>query len=504
MAKHVREVRAETKKKKAVVEEQERVDSGHDTDVIRTDSDEEVQLFDPATRRAMDRSRAEAWEADQRRARGIVSGAGAGASGAGASSKGPIDRARTGVKSFFGRAPPLVSRPQKMRADISIEDVDPNYFSREHGKQTRIEDAFDKKGPRHMLGKAVAKFWHHAGIAFNAANSPYYKTMIQEAQVQGLHVKPPTAKELGGIYLDEQVEEIKEYIGSFKKKWKKYGVTLMCDGWSGTTKSSLINFLVYCDKQVFYHKSIDASNEIHNYEYILGLMNTVVDEIGEDYIVQVVTDNGSAYKKAGEELMNLRPHIFWTPCAAHCVDLMLKEIGKLDSVKKAVDAGQKITRYIYNHHFVLRLMRDHTGGDLLRPGITRFATNFIALQSLLKHQAGLKQMFRSDKWLGSTFATSSDGKTVEAMVNSVDFWKRIDLLVRLIEPLYEVLRVVDGDRQPTIGLVYSKIEAAKKKMKEISPRYAPMIVQIVENRWDRQMSRDLHMAGELVALLYIS
>ena len=102
----------------------------------------------------------------------------------------------------------------------------------------------------------------------------------------------------------------------------------MCDSWSGTNKSSLINFLVYCEKQVFYHKSIDASNKIHNHQYILQLMNQVVEEIGEDYIVQIVTDNGSNYKKAGEELMKIRPHIFWTPCAAHCVDLMLKDIGQ--------------------------------------------------------------------------------------------------------------------------------------------------------------------------------
>ena len=43
-------------------------------------------------------------------------------------------------------------------------------------------------------------------------------------------------------------------------------------------------------------------------------------------------------------------------------------------------------------------------------------------------------------------------------------------------------QVVDGDRQPTIGLVYAKLEAAKKKMQEISPRYAPMFLQIVEDR----------------------
>ncbi|MQM05174.1 hypothetical protein Taro_037980 [Colocasia esculenta] len=69
-------------------------------------------------------------------------------------------------------------------------------------------------------------------------------------------------------------------------------------------------------------------------------------------------------------------------------------------------------------------------------------------------------------------------------------------LVQIIERLYEVLRVVDGDRRPSIGLVYAKFEAVKKKIREVSPRYAHMVLDVVESRWDQQMSRDLHKAGE--------
>ncbi|MQL97163.1 hypothetical protein Taro_029848 [Colocasia esculenta] len=66
----------------------------------------------------------------------------------------------------------------------------------------------------------------------------------------------------------------------------------------------------------------------------------------------------------------------------------------------------------------------------------------------------------------------------------------------MIEPLYEVLRIVDGDRTPTMGLVYAKLEVAKKRIIAESPKYSHMFIDIIEDRWDRQMSRDLHMAGE--------
>jgi hypothetical protein len=75
---------------------------------------------------------------------------------------------------------------------------------------------------------------------------------------------------------------------------------------------------------------------------------------------------------------------FWTPCAAHCIDLMLENISKQDWIKNNVGQAKCITKYIYNHSWVLNLMTKNTGGkELVRPAITRFATHFLTLQSLI-------------------------------------------------------------------------------------------------------------------------
>ncbi|MQM08283.1 hypothetical protein Taro_041139 [Colocasia esculenta] len=70
-------------------------------------------------------------------------------------------------------------------------------------------------------------------------------------------------------------------------------------------------------------------------------------------------------------------------------------------------------------------MRDFCGGEILRPAITRFVINYIALNSLLKRRDGLK----SDQWLSSHFATSHDGQEVEGLVNNSNFWSRINKIV---------------------------------------------------------------------------
>ena len=87
-----------------------------------------------------------------------------------------------------------------------------------------------------------------------------------------------------------------------------------------------------------------------------------------------------------------------------------------------MEIAQTITRFIYNHTWVLSLMRTYTGGEILRSGITRFATNYIALDSLLQKKTALRQMFVSAEWQESRYARAgTDGSHVENLVTSQSF-----------------------------------------------------------------------------------
>ncbi|RDY07042.1 hypothetical protein CR513_08891, partial [Mucuna pruriens] len=70
-----------------------------------------------------------------------------------------------------------------------------------------------------------------------------------------------------------------------------------------------------------------------------------------------------------------------TPCAAHCLNLMLEDIGKIAKVKKVIQRDIKLVGYIYNHSMTLNTMRKFTNkSKLVRRGVTRFATTFLTLQ----------------------------------------------------------------------------------------------------------------------------
>jgi len=55
--------------------------------------------------------------------------------------------------------------------------------------------------------------------------------------------------------------------------------------------------------------------------------------------------------------MKKRNHLFWSSCAAHCIDLMLEDIGSLKSVKDILDDAKLITSFIYNSLKVVNLMK---------------------------------------------------------------------------------------------------------------------------------------------------
>ena len=53
----------------------------------------------------------------------------------------------------------------------------------------------------------------------------------------------------------------------------------------------------------------------------------IAQVVGEDEVVQVVTDNASNNMGAKKLLFLKRPNIFWTSCGSHTINLMLQGIG---------------------------------------------------------------------------------------------------------------------------------------------------------------------------------
>ena len=118
-----------------------------------------------------------------------------------------------------------------------------------------------------------------------------------------MRIEAPSPYEIKNKYLDMEYKDMEDYVNLQREKWKTYGCTIICDGWTSPTKLSIINFMVYYKGSTLFLKFVDASNNIKDNKYIYGLLKDVIKEVGKANVVQIVTDNGSTFVKAVKLLM---------------------------------------------------------------------------------------------------------------------------------------------------------------------------------------------------------
>jgi hypothetical protein len=367
--------------------------------------------------------------------------------------------------------------------------------------QSTMESSTKTEAELHYVDMQWALFFYECGILFNVASSRQFQIPIEASCQCGSGYKPPSPYKLREPLLRDCVNETKLLRAEHEAAWKQYGCTLMSDGWSDRRGRHLINFLVNSPAGTYFLESVDASIECQDARMIADLLEKRIEGVGKENVVQVVTDNGANYKAAGKILMERIPTLYWSPCACHCLDLMLEDIGKLKAFKKPIARGRRVTTFIYRHGRLLALMRKATGNeDLVRPAATRFATSCLALKSLVKHKQALRSLFTSREWVANKLAKTTAGLNVQDIVLSAEWWHAAEDCIRVTSPLIRVLRIADGDELPAMPEISALMTAAKDKIRQAFPQQnkqglLKMVMTIIDKRWETQMDHPLYGAA---------
>lgn len=166
----------------------------------------------------------------------------------------------------------------------------------------------------------------------------------------------------------------------------------MSDGWTDKRRRTILNFLVNNTKGTVFLKLIDASHISKTTDKIFEMVDQIVEEVGEENVVQIVTDNATNYKATGVMLMEKRKKLYWTSCATHCIDLMLEDFEKKTIAHRdTITKGRKVTQHIYSKSSLISLLQHFTKGkDLVRP---RFVNSYLTLGCLMENKGALIRMF---------------------------------------------------------------------------------------------------------------
>ncbi|CAL9234761.1 unnamed protein product [Arabidopsis halleri] len=274
--------------------------------------------------------------------------------------------------------------------------------------------------------------------------------------------KPPVKKHKGPMdrvpLLKKEVNATEKKLVEHKAEWATRGCSIMSDGWRDSVlQKDIVNFLVNSPKGSVFIKSVDVSTVVKDANMLFDHMDRMVEEVAEANVVQVITNNASNYVKAGELLMAKRSHLYWTPCAAHCIDLILEDIGKIPQGKTVIKKCIFMNGYIYGHSFLVNMMRKFTNqGNQHRLAVTRFATSFITLAQYYRKRKNLRDFVNSQDWL------------------------------------------VDGEKKPAMGYIYEAMDRAKDSIvgtfKGREEKYKEAF-EIIDRRWNCQLHHPLHAPG---------
>lgn len=362
----------------------------------------------------------------------------------------------------------------------------------------KTDTALVPKGVENPVHMAIGRFLYDIGVNLDAVNSAYFQPMIDAIASAGSGIVPPTSQDLRGWILKNVIEEVNNDINIHKVMWRKTGCSILVEQWSSKNGRTLLSFLVYCPQTIVFLKSVDASHVIYSADHLYELLKQVVEEVGVENVVQVITDYEEQFFFAGKRLMESFPSLYWAPCLGHCVDMMLQDFGNLEWIKDTIEQAKSVTRFVYNHSVVLNMMRRFTfGNDIVEPAVTCFASSFTTLKRMAELKLNLQTMVNSQDWLECPYAKEPGGLAMSDIVGNRSFWNSCVLIVRLTYPFLQLLEIVGSKRRSAMGYVYAGIYRAKETIKKEFVKKDDYMVywNIIDHRWEQQRQLPLYAAG---------
>ncbi|KAK6918119.1 Zinc finger, BED-type [Dillenia turbinata] len=359
------------------------------------------------------------------------------------------------------------------------------------------------------IQKLMGRFFYETGVDLSAAKSSSFQKLIDGTIAVG-HRKysTPGLRELRGEIFEEEVNEMKSYVRHIKESWPSTGCSIVLDGWTDKKGRKLVNFLVDCPKGVIYLRSSDISDLVGDVDGLLLFFEGVIEEVGFENVIQIVTDSTSDDMVAvGKQLREKHRSVFWTVSASHCIELMLDKIADMDLTRPILDKAKTITRFIHGHEAVLKLMRNHTcGSDLFKPSKSRSVMPFYTLENIVIEKESLQRIFISSEWETMNLASTTEGKRVAAIVDDSYFWSGAKGVLKATFPLINLMHLIHNSDRPLIAYIYEMMDQAKEiiknKFMNKKADYSKFW-KVIDGIWNSHLHSPLHAAGYYLNPSYI-
>jgi hypothetical protein len=105
-------------------------------------------------------------------------------------------------------------------------------------------------------------------------------------------------------------------------------VRLRASASTSVRNQHLINVIGVSTSGAVFLVAHDSSSISATSRNISELLLKTIDEVGPFNVIQVITDNATNCKGAGKIIERMHPHIFWSGCLVHTLNLLMHDIVK--------------------------------------------------------------------------------------------------------------------------------------------------------------------------------
>ena len=288
---------------------------------------------------------------------------------------------------------------------------------------------------RDMLYASIARMFYFAGLPFHLARNPYYVHSFSFAASNNIPgYLPPGYNLLRTTLLQQEKAFVERKLQPIKSTWSEKGVSIVSDGWSDSQRRPLINVMAVTEGGPMFLKAVDCSGQTKDKHFIAGILREVIEEVGPNNVVQVITDNAKNCAGAGALINQLYPHISWTPCVVHTLNLALQNIclpkntddnevtfNECSWILHVYDDVMFIKFFIMNHSMRLAMFNEFVPLKLISVATTRFAAAIVMIKRFKLIKRGLQELVISEKWATYREDDAGRAQTVKETVLN-DLW----------------------------------------------------------------------------------
>ncbi|KAK3430799.1 hypothetical protein EUGRSUZ_E02343 [Eucalyptus grandis] len=419
---------------------------------------------------------------------------------------GGVPRVKSHLSGIKGHGIDICTKvPEDVRIAAAEAKSDPNKrakFEACSGKteETSLKMHIDKDDV--MLDKLLVKFILFNGVDVDIVRSSSFIDFVNAVAKHGSHYNLPQCSVVKTKLMADLQKEIGEYVANVKKSWVRTGCTLIYDVWRAADAFFICIFAYSIEGLVLLQVLELGSWPMSCLsDYILYF---VTQEIGANNVVQHITRSPEFFFVSMPN--DDDPYVYKTASVAFKTQNLFKKIyNNILWIRNAFDQARAVVTKIPELDGILSSMKQFTDYvGLQQSSMIEFYSDYYMLQSIMRLETELRSLVSSSKWLSLGSDKDESGIEVGKIIRSSEFWSEGKEVLRALEPIFQVLCLVDG-YGATFGLLYAAVEMADEAIRQIYETNVTKYQTLREifKHWQDDISHPLYAAAAFLNPAYM-